>query len=150
MPKAEGVEPPIPRLVLTSQGHTETDGPMMTPLFSVALGGAIGASARYLTGQALVRLGGGFPYGTLAVNVIGSLLMGLAFVLLTQNAPKWTPLFMTGILGGFTTFSAFSFDAYQLYERGQSGAAVVYVIASVILSIAALIAGIALARSLSA
>lgn len=123
----------------------------MTPLISVAIGGALGASARYLTGQVLLRsAGGGFPWGTLTVNILGSLLMGLAFVFLTQNAPKWMPFLMTGVLGGFTTFSAFSLDAFQLYERGQTSAALTYVIASVVLSIAALIAGIAIARSFSA
>ena len=123
---------------------------MLTPMISVALGGAIGASARYLTGQALLRVTGGFPWGTLTVNILGSLLMGLAFVILSQSGPKWMPLLMTGVLGGFTTFSAFSLDAFQLYERGQSGAALSYVVASVVFSIAALIAGIAIARSLTA
>ena len=124
---------------------------MMTPLISVALGGAIGASARYLTGLAVLRVSStGLPWATLTVNVTGSFLMGLAFVILGQSAPKWMPLFMTGILGGFTTFSAFSLDAFQLYERGQTGAALGYVAASVILSILALIAGISLARSILA
>ena len=123
---------------------------MMTPLISVAVGGALGASARYLTGQAFVRLMGvGFPWGTFAVNVIGSFAMGLAFVLLTQNG-KFSPLLMTGVLGGFTTFSAFSLDAVSLYDRGEMGLAALYVIASVVLSIAALIAGIWLARSILA
>ena len=124
---------------------------MMTPVISVALGGAIGATARYFTGQALVRFaGGGFPLGTLTVNVVGSFLMGIAFILLTQNAPRWSPFLMTGVLGGFTTFSAFSLDAFQLYERGQSGMALGYILASVVLSIAALAAGVVIARSILA
>ncbi|MDG1738496.1 MAG: fluoride efflux transporter CrcB [Paracoccaceae bacterium] len=123
---------------------------MMTPVISVALGGAFGAVARYMTGQAVVRFFGvGFPFGTLTVNIIGSLAMGMAFVLLGQNA-KMSPLLMTGFLGGFTTFSAFSLDAYNLYERGETSLAIVYVTASVVMSIAALVAGIAIARGLSA
>mgnify|MGYP001595600969 CR=1 FL=1 len=123
---------------------------MMTPVISVALGGAFGAVTRYLTGQAVVRfVGAGFPFGTLAVNIIGSLVMGMAFVVLGQSA-RMSPLLMTGFLGGFTTFSAFSLDAYTLYERGETSLAIVYITASVVLSIAALVAGIAIARGLSA
>lgn len=123
---------------------------MFTPVISVALGGAIGAVARFMTAQAVVRfVGVGFPLGTLVVNVIGSFLMGVAFVWLAQNA-KLSPLFMTGVLGGFTTFSAFSLDAYSLYERGEALLAAVYIFGSVVLSIAALVAGIAFARGLSA
>jgi fluoride exporter len=122
---------------------------MMTPLLSVALGGAIGASLRYLSGQALVRLmGTGFPWGSFAVNIVGSFAMGLAFIILSQQAPKLSPFLVVGVLGGFTTFSAFSLEAVTLYDRGQAGLAAVYVIGSVVLSIAALIAGIALARSI--
>ena len=123
----------------------------MTPLLQVALGGAIGASARYLTGLAAARLlGKGFPWGTLIVNIAGSFLMGvLVIVLLHLSANRFAPLLMTGLLGGFTTFSAFSLDAVTLYERGQLGLAASYVGASVILSIAALFAGLAVARSLT-
>ncbi|MDP7151761.1 MAG: fluoride efflux transporter CrcB [Paracoccaceae bacterium] len=123
---------------------------MMTSLLSIALGGALGASARYLTGLAALRLfGAGFPWGTLTVNVLGSFLMGLLFVLLGQGG-RFSPLLMTGLLGGFTTFSAFSLDAVALYDKGAVGLAGIYVLASVILSITALIAGIALARSFAA
>lgn len=122
---------------------------MFTPVISVALGGAFGAVARYLTAQAVVRFVGlGFPAGTLVVNAVGSFLMGLAFVFLAQNA-KLSPLLMTGFLGGFTTFSAFSLDAYNLYEQGETSMAALYVVGSVVLSIAAVVAGIALARGLS-
>lgn len=123
---------------------------MMTPLLSVAVGGALGASARYVTGLAALRLfGAGFPWGTLTVNIVGSLLMGLAFVLIGQGG-RLSPLLMTGLLGGFTTFSAFSLDAVTLYDKGSVALAGLYVIASVTLSILALIAGIALARSFTA
>ena len=123
---------------------------MMTPLVSVAIGGALGASARYLTGLAALRLlGAGFPWGTMTVNVVGSFLMGVLFVVLPQGG-RLSPLVMTGLLGGFTTFSAFSLDAVTLYDKGGAGLAAVYVLASVIFSIAALIGGIWLARSFAA
>ena len=122
---------------------------MLATLAQVALGGAIGASARYLTGVAAVRLmGHGFPWGTLAVNVVGSFLMGVLVVALAHlGGTRFAPLLMTGMLGGFTTFSAFSLDAVTLYERGQLGLAATYVTASVILSLAALFAGLLAARA---
>jgi len=84
----------------------------MTPLLQVALGGALGATARYLTGNAMARLlGKDFPWGTLTVNFLGSFLMGVVVVVLAhENGNKFAPLLMTGMLGGFTTYSAFSLD----------------------------------------
>ncbi len=124
---------------------------MIQTLSYVALGGAVGASARYLTGVAALRLmGPGFPWGTLAVNVVGSFLMGGLVVALAQlSATRFAPLLMTGLLGGFTTFSAFSLDAVTLWERGAVAQAVFYVAASVVLSLTALVAGLFLARSLT-
>lgn len=116
----------------------------------VALGGAVGAVCRYATGLGAARLlGKGFPWGTLIVNLAGSFAMGvLVVVLLHLSANRFAPLLMTGFLGGFTTFSAFSLDAVTLYERGQITLAAGYVAGSVFLSIAALFAGLALARSM--
>lgn len=110
----------------------------------------MGASARYLTGIAAARhLGKGFPWGTLTVNIAGSFLMGVLVVtLLHLSGSRFAPLLMTGMLGGFTTFSAFSLDAVTLYERGQLALAATYIFASVGLSIAALFAGLHLARSI--
>lgn len=124
----------------------------MGTLFQVALGGALGASGRYLTGVATMRLmGPGFPWGTLAVNVIGAFLMGVIVVVLAHlSANRFAPFLMTGLLGGFTTFSAFSLDALTLWERGQHGLAGGYVLASVLLSLAAIVAGLAVARSIVA
>ena len=123
---------------------------MIPIVIQVALGGAIGAAARYGVGVALVRPGA-FPIGVLAVNIIGSFLMGLIVVYLGQKMlSHLNPFLMTGILGGFTTFSAFSLEAYTLFERGEVGQAAIYVIASVVLSIAALIAGIFIMRGLLA
>ncbi len=125
---------------------------MFSTLLQVALGGAIGASGRYLTGVAAVRLmGHGFPWGTLAVNVFGSFLMGVLVVALAYGGGnRAAPFLITGLLGGFTTFSAFSLDAMVLYERGQIGLAGAYVAGSVILSLAAMMLGLLLARALLA
>lgn len=123
---------------------------MIWTLAQVALGGAIGAVCRFLTGAAAVRLvGAGFPWGTLTVNVVGSFAMGVIFVVLSQkDAMRLAPFLMAGVLGGFTTFSAFSLDALTLFERGEAGAAGIYVLASVILSLAAVVAGVLLTRGL--
>lgn len=123
---------------------------MFTTLIQVALGGAIGASARYLTNVGAMRLiGPGFPWGTAVVNVVGSFLMGVLVVVLAERfGNRLAPFLMTGVLGGFTTFSAFSLDAVTMWERGQTAIAGLYVIGSVTLSILALVAGLALARSL--
>lgn len=133
-------------------GRARARGAMIGILAQVALGGAIGAAGRYAVNIGLLRLiGPGFPWGTLAVNVTGSFVMGLLWVLLdVRGAMRLAPLFLTGVLGGFTTFSAFSLDAVTMIERGQPGLAMGYVAVSVILSILALWAGMALARGLLA
>ncbi len=125
---------------------------MVTTLIQVALGGAIGASARYLTGVAAMRLiGPGFPWATLAVNILGSFLIGVLVVVLAHKGDnRLAPFLMVGLLGGFTTFSAFSLDALVLFERGQIWLAAVYVLGSVILSLAAIMAGLALTRGVLA
>jgi CrcB protein len=126
---------------------------MMAPILQVAAGGAIGAVMRYLAGIGLVRLFGhtAFPLGVLTVNVVGSFAMGLFVGLAAQRGLTHLPPFVaTGILGGFTTFSAFSLEAVTLYERGAVGLAAAYVVTNVVFSIAALFAGLALSRSLAA
>ena len=115
----------------------------------VFLGGGLGAALRHGVNRAVAGTGAGFPVGTLAVNVLGSLIMGLVAGLLLARGLDEHParLFLTtGLMGGFTTFSAFSHDAVMLWQRGAPGAAAAYVAASVILSILALIAGLALIR----
>lgn len=120
---------------------------MFTTLIQVALGGAIGASGRYLLGMALFRPTAAFPVGVLSANVIGCFLMGAVVVVLGQKGlTQLNPFLLTGVLGGFTTFSAFSLEAMTLYERGALGLAALYVALSVILSLAALAAGIHIAR----
>ena len=123
---------------------------MFLTLTQVAFGGAIGACLRYLASVGAMRVfGPGFPVGTLIVNILGSFAMGvLVVVLAKKGGAHLAPLFLTGMLGGFTTFSAFSLDAVTLWERGQGGLAFGYVAASVILSLGALAAGLFLARNL--
>ena len=115
---------------------------MMTSVISVALGGALGAVLRYAVGLAVA-----FPFGTLAVNVVGSFLIGVVWVVFAaRGLQNWLPLVMTGVLGGFTTFSAFSLDTLRLVEGGRIAAAGGYVLASVILSILACGVGLWLAK----
>ncbi|MGI9481439.1 MAG: fluoride efflux transporter CrcB [Hyphomicrobiales bacterium] len=122
----------------------------MPTVIWVALGGAIGASARYLVGvQALRLMGPGFPWGTLSVNIAGSFLMGMLIELLAMkiNLPQDVRHFLTtGVLGGFTTFSAFSLDFAILTERKAHLLAWSYMGASVAGSILALFAGLWLIR----
>ena len=126
---------------------------MIAPVLQVAIGGAIGAVMRYLTGIGLVRVFGhtAVPLGVLTVNVVGSFAMGVFVGLAAHRGlTHLSPFVATGILGGFTTFSAFSLEAVTLYERGAIGLAAAYVIGNVVLSFAALFAGLALSRSLAA
>ena len=113
---------------------------MIWILTQVAIGGALGSVLRFVT----VSLIGG-PVATLTVNVLGSLVMGVLAVTLVNRA-HLSPLLMTGVLGGFTTFSAFSLDALKLYEGGQTGHALIYIAGSVLISLAAVALGAALAR----
>lgn len=116
----------------------------------VAGGGAAGAALRHLAGIAAFRLfGSGFPVGTLFVNVVGSFAMGVFIEYLVhrlQGGQEMRLFIATGLLGGFTTFSAFSLDFAVLFERGAYGPALVYLLASVGLSILALFAGLAVMR----
>lgn len=124
---------------------------MFSTLMQVALGGAIGAASRYLAGVAVLRVAGPtpFPLAILSVNVVGSFLMGLCAVLVVQRGfGAWQPLVMTGVLGGFTTFSAFSLETMTLIERGDMGQAVLYVALSVGLSVGGLALGLMVARGI--
>jgi CrcB protein len=122
----------------------------MPNLLLVMLGGAIGAGLRHLAGGvALARLGPGFPWGTLFVNLAGGLLIGLLtgwFV--RAGANEAMRLFLgVGILGGFTTFSAFSLETFLMVERGEIGIAAAYAGISVVGSVALLFAGLWLMRA---
>lgn len=120
----------------------------------VFLGAGTGGAMRYSVNMfALKLLGTGFPFGTLAVNILGSLLMGVLFGLFStiwELTHAGMRLFLaTGVLGGFTTFSAFSLDAALLYEQGHLALAMGYIVASVGLALAGLFLGMALARYFS-
>ncbi|MFZ3034161.1 MAG: fluoride efflux transporter CrcB [Parvibaculum sp.] len=126
----------------------------MNSLFAVALGGAVGASGRYFFNLQMMRLlGPNFPWGTLGVNIIGCFIMGLiaeSLALRFNVSGEMRSFLMTGVLGGFTTFSAFSLDAGNMIERNDFGLAGLYIGASVIGSIAALFLGLYAVRTVLA
>lgn len=126
----------------------------MKLLLLAASGGAIGAGARHLVNTTFgAWTDGGFPWATLTVNVVGCFLMGLlieALALRFDGSIELRTFLATGILGGFTTFSAFSFDFAHLAQRGDLTTGLVYVAASVLLSIAAVFAGLAFAKAILA
>ena len=123
----------------------------MYHLVLVAVGGAIGSSLRHFVNIASLRFfGPNFPWGTFAVNVVGSFVMGVFVEMLARrfNGSEELRLFVaTGILGGFTTFSAFSLDFAVLWERGAAGQAAAYAAGSVLVSLLALFAGLWFVRS---
>jgi len=122
----------------------------MNMIVSIALGGALGAVMRHFVAYpAGSFFGTGFPYGTLSVNVLGSFLMGLMITLFAEklNLSQEVRAFLTvGLMGGFTTFSAFSMETVMLFERHNYSGAALYVIASVTLAVGALIAGMMAGR----
>lgn len=124
----------------------------MTQVIAIAAGGALGAVLRYgVSNGTHALLGRGFPYGTLAVNVIGSLLMGFLYIWLMErlaSGPALRAFLLIGVLGAFTTFSTFSVETLNLVESGQLGKAILNVLASVIVCITAAGIGILLARQL--
>jgi CrcB protein len=119
----------------------------------VFIGGGLGSALRHTVNIVCPRfLGTAFPYHTFIINITGSMVMGLIAGYLAfkgEASQPWRLFLMTGILGGYTTFSAFSLDTALLYERGELGLAVIYVLGSVVLSIAGLFAGLALVRHLA-
>jgi CrcB protein len=123
----------------------------MLQFFLVAFGGAVGSVLRYYVGLSTLRIGGpNFPWGTLTVNIVGCFLIGVLAELITLKYGEAVPLrllLITGFLGGFTTFSAFSLDTIVLIENGNLPGAIVYVVASVGVSLVAVLAGLALVRS---
>ena len=125
---------------------------MISTVLQVALGGAIGAALRFVSGVGILKLvGHGFPVAVIAVNVIGSFLMGVFVVAAAHRGlTHLSPFVMTGVLGGFTTFSAFSLETVTLFERGQIGQAGLYVALSVGLSIGGLVLGLWVARGIFA
>jgi len=119
---------------------------MMTQLLIIAAGGAIGAMLRFLVSNGVYAMAGrDFPYGTLTVNVLGSLLMGILYVLLVERvafAVEWRAFLMIGVLGAFTTFSTFSIETMLLIESGEPTRALINMLGSVVLCVMATWAGV--------
>ena len=135
------VRPPRAPAPLAGQGRA---------LAAVAAGGALGALARYGVGLALPHGGGAFPLGTFLINVAGCLLIGALIVVITEWTrahPLVRPFLVTGILGGFTTFSTYAVDSQQLLAEGRVGTAAAYVAGTLAAAVAATWAGIRLARA---
>jgi len=122
----------------------------MQTLVAVMAGGALGAGSRYLLSSQVARwLGTAFPWGTLTVNVVGALVMGLLVGIFARHWPvtePWRAFLTVGILGGFTTFSAFSLEVVLLWERGEAWLALLYVVASVVLCCGGLFGALLLTR----
>ena len=122
----------------------------MAAYIAIAFGGALGAVSRYWLHSAVQRFNdSGFPLGTFAVNVLGSFLIGIFFVVLAEKAQiaeQWRPVIVVGFLGGLTTFSTFSLDALLLFEQGHYNTALFYIISSVALCLVAAFAGMQLTR----
>jgi len=123
----------------------------MKTVMAIALGGALGAVARhFISHWSVVALGNGFPWGTLTVNVVGCFALGVvveAMALVWSPAAEWRAFLTVGVLGAFTTFSAFALDISILHERGEMLQAILYVTVSVAGSIAAIFAGMSLTRA---
>ena len=124
----------------------------MLQLVAIAGGGALGALARFWVSSGVYQLlGKSFPWGTLTVNVVGSFAMGFLLVLFLERlaaAPEWRAAVLVGFLGAFTTFSTFSIETLTLMEQGELAKALLNVLVSVVLCIAACWLGLILARSL--
>jgi len=121
----------------------------MPPIIQVAVGGALGALARFGVGQFMARWGtSGFPWATLCVNALGCFLMGLLATYFTQTGDRFAPLVLTGVLGGFTTYSAFSLDAMKLIEGGQASLGFFYIAATLTGALGGVFLGTMIARGL--
>ena len=124
----------------------------MNTLFYIALGGAVGAVMRYAVSNGIhTLLGRGFPYGTLTVNVLGSLVMGFLYIFLIERLSNNLALrasLMIGFLGAFTTFSTFSIETFNLLENGEAFKALINILISVVLCLLAAWAGVIIGREL--
>ena len=124
----------------------------MYTYLAIAFGGALGALSRYWLTVSIERFNGtGFPLGTFMVNLLGSFLIGLLYILFAEKlsvADQWRPVIITGFLGAMTTFSTFSLDALLLFQQGHYNTALFYVLSSVVICIFAAYVGMQIARIL--
>ena len=124
----------------------------MLTYLAIAFGGAFGAVSRYWLSTSLERFNSsGFPLGTFSVNILGSLLIGLLFIVFMERlqwAEQYRPLLMVGFLGAFTTFSTFSLDALLLFQQGHYNTALFYIVSSVVLCLFAAYVGMVMARAI--
>ena len=123
----------------------------MNPIILVMSGGAIGAALRYGLSRALPVSAAGWPWPTFAVNVVGGLCMGILAIWLLRGDSSSEPLRMflgVGVLGGFTTFSAFTLEMAQMVQRGQTGMAALYALLSVVIALGAIFAGMTAAKAI--
>ena len=124
----------------------------MYTYLAIAFGGALGALSRYWLTVSMERFNStGFPLGTFVVNLLGSFLIGLLYIILAEKlsvADQWRPVIITGFLGAMTTFSTFSLDALLLFQQGQYNTALFYVLSSVMICIFAAYVGMQIARML--
>jgi fluoride exporter len=145
--------PPRSNIIIAVWPHRPMRGKAAMNYLLVFVGGGLGATLRHVVNVVCPRLfGTAFPYHTFIINITGSIVMGLIAGYLAfkgEASQPWRLFLMTGILGGYTTFSAFSLDSVLLYERGEIGLALFYVLGSVVFSIAGLFAGLALMRHLA-
>ncbi len=129
-----------------------TPGPVLNQTLAIAAGGAIGALMRFWMSNGIYTLlGRGFPYGTLAVNVLGSLLMGFLYILMIERLPdggEWRGFALVGLLGAFTTFSTFSIETLNLLEQADYAKAVANMLISVLACVGAAFVGVMVARQL--
>lgn len=129
-----------------------TPGPVLNQTLAIAAGGAIGALMRFWMSNGIYTLlGRGFPYGTLAVNVLGSLLMGFLYILMIERLPdggEWRGFALVGLLGAFTTFSTFSIETLNLLEQADYAKAFANMLISVLACVGAAFVGVMVARQL--
>lgn len=123
----------------------------MNMIFAVAAGGAIGATGRFLMGRLMLTvMGPGFPWGTLSVNILGSFLLGFIVNLMATRyslSHIWQGFLVIGVLGGFTTFSAFSLEVALMLQKNEIGAAAFYAFGSILIGVLALFAGLYAGRA---